>query len=597
MGCGPCDGFSPAGSGGGFNHPLSGLMERLLNELELPNIRFWVTEHVKELCYMQDGAPPGIVYVVQRLESLVSHTQRPSRLVVETLTRAAQGYNYAWRHLDSLDLGSAARRKRFFMVAVRNNTGLSAADLLLSRSFTCVGACELLYGARCARCAPPPVAEDKRLALVQSLRLRGTALALQHAAACEESRSYAEYMLRGCCIELGEARNVAGSNVSTIRPSACRLCVLTRDGVLYLLSTVMLERLLGMADGATFAAGDGPGGFSRSAEGAGAGIRAGSQHVVGESVHVEAARRIWEALAWPQEYRLPAGVEGEPFDTARTWPASGYGGKPLRSGSVAPPRSAVSFVSPAWDYVPGVSITAFVDACAADGVFPAGRLSAAAACAFLARPLVPELLASPFFPPPIHAALFDLASPSPDAGVSFPPPLTPLLLSASAAVPGGLLQLRSACGVCTGCAARAPSDCLAAQIRAKAVEGGHTGALLSLLRSRVVGADVLVWHSGVKDAFRAARITAFDQTTCQHTLRYTLVEHQGDDGLFLLARLGVRLAAPETLGELIAAGEGAERIAFASAVAAAERRAALRLQRQAAAPPLAAHGGRRGWLL
>ena len=79
MASGPCDGFSPAGSRGGFTNELSSLMKPLMDELAPLNIKFWVTEHVKEICFMQDGGPPGIVYIAERLESMVCRRAVPRK--------------------------------------------------------------------------------------------------------------------------------------------------------------------------------------------------------------------------------------------------------------------------------------------------------------------------------------------------------------------------------------------------------------------------------------------------------------------------------------------------------------------------------------
>jgi len=523
---------------------------------------------------------------------------------------------------------------RLWLLAARNSTGICAAHVLLGCNYFCAGICERLHGARCHNCPAVPVTEVERAELVASLQQRGTPLALAHAKSCLQSTEYATLMLRGCTIDMSEGRSAAGDRFCTIRPSNTRLCYLGRDGVLYLAHSTHIERLMGMADGATAAAGDGPGGFSTSREGAGYGCHAERQHVAGESVYLPIARDIWAALERAWEYHVPLEVEGglvdvdgaPPSETAvggaravarrerrhpptrahpwglrcsqparsntgeaahaGTWPAAAYGGLPLHMGGVAPPRCGDHFVAPAMAYAPALSVADFVARAEADGVGHAGTISRSAAASFLGAERCQALLSSYKMPAPILAALRDRAeSAEPDGGDAQPHPPSALFAAVHAACPpGGLLHELRVCRICDACCAQPPSRCLVDCIRGKARLGRHTGALLSLLRSRALGITITLWKGGVADAYRRARIVAFEQRECRHVLKFELEKHRDCDGSYALYAEGVRLPDEGALMAALAGGEAEAReaVAYAAAVA-AERERGERRRAQAAA--------------
>jgi len=71
MAAGPCDGFTCQGGRSGFEHVLSMLLQRIMDELADPRILFWVTENVKELGHLLGGHPAALKYVTRRLEEMV----------------------------------------------------------------------------------------------------------------------------------------------------------------------------------------------------------------------------------------------------------------------------------------------------------------------------------------------------------------------------------------------------------------------------------------------------------------------------------------------------------------------------------------------
>lgn len=101
LGCYPCQSFSMGGPRTPDNDDRANLYLEFARALTITNARFAVVENVAGLAWLDKGA-----YLEQHLMAIAS---------------AGKGYSVTHRVLDAQDFGVPARRRRLFLVAVRND--------------------------------------------------------------------------------------------------------------------------------------------------------------------------------------------------------------------------------------------------------------------------------------------------------------------------------------------------------------------------------------------------------------------------------------------------------------------------------------------
>ena len=103
LGCYPCQSFSMGGRRSPKSDARASLYLEFAKCLGLSNARFAVVENVAGLAWLDDGT-----YLEHHLEAIAC---------------AGSGYSVTFRVLDAQDFGVPARRRRLFLVAVRNDVG------------------------------------------------------------------------------------------------------------------------------------------------------------------------------------------------------------------------------------------------------------------------------------------------------------------------------------------------------------------------------------------------------------------------------------------------------------------------------------------
>ena len=104
LGCYPCQSFSMGGRRSPDNDDKASLYLAFAKGLSMSNARYAVVENVAGLAWLDGGA------------YLQSH--------LEAIANAGSGYSVTYRVIDAQDYGVPARRRRLFLVAVRNDEGV-----------------------------------------------------------------------------------------------------------------------------------------------------------------------------------------------------------------------------------------------------------------------------------------------------------------------------------------------------------------------------------------------------------------------------------------------------------------------------------------